>query len=143
MTYLLDVNVLIGLLDREHLFHEAAQSWFMSEGAHGWATCPLTENAVLRILGDARYPIGPGTPAAAAQLLAEMRGYGAHAFWSDEISLLDAPGLDLKSILRAADVTDTYLLALAAHRGGRLATFDRRLSTVAVAGGAEALQLIA
>jgi predicted nucleic acid-binding protein len=40
-------------------------------------------------------------------------------------------------------VTDTYLLALAVHNAGRLASFDRRLSTVAVTGGAEALHLIA
>jgi predicted nucleic acid-binding protein len=36
----------------------------------------------------------------------------------------------------------TYLLALAVRNGGRLATFDRRLSAIAVEGGAEALAFI-
>jgi predicted nucleic acid-binding protein len=39
-------------------------------------------------------------------------------------------------------LTDTYLLALAVHHGGRLVSFDRRLSCEAVAGGREALWLL-
>ena len=39
-------------------------------------------------------------------------------------------------------MTDTYLLALAVFRGGKFATFDRRLTTTAVAEGAAALALI-
>jgi hypothetical protein len=53
---LLDVNVLIALLDRRHVHHEAAHCWFAMAQADGWATCPLTQNAVLRILGQPRYP---------------------------------------------------------------------------------------
>ena len=34
------------------------------------------------------------------------------------------------------------LLAMAAHKGGALATFDRKLSTAAVAGGSSALHVI-
>ncbi len=49
---LLDVNVLIALLDRRHVHHEAAHGWFATAQADGWATCPLTQNAVLRILGQ-------------------------------------------------------------------------------------------
>jgi hypothetical protein len=39
-------------------------------------------------------------------------------------------------------LTDTYLLALAVHRGGRLVSFDRRLSCDAVVGGRETLWLL-
>ena len=42
----------------------------------------------------------------------------------------------------SAQITDTYLLALSVHHGGRLATLDRRLSAHAVKGSAEALELI-
>ena len=45
----------VALLDRRHVHYEAA---------HGWATCPLTQNAGLRILGQPRYPNSPGPPAA-------------------------------------------------------------------------------
>lgn len=33
---LLDVNVLIALLDRRHVHHEAAHGWFATAQAHGW-----------------------------------------------------------------------------------------------------------
>jgi predicted nucleic acid-binding protein len=39
-------------------------------------------------------------------------------------------------------VTDSYLLALACARGGRLASSDRRLSVAAIHGGRDGLRLI-
>lgn len=66
MTYLLDVNVLIALIDPGHVQHDIAHDWFARDGASAWATCPITENAALRILGHASYPNSPGTPAAVA-----------------------------------------------------------------------------
>jgi uncharacterized protein len=142
VTYLLDVNVLLALLDADHVFHDQAHSWFEANASDGWATCPITENGVIRILGQPRYPKGPGTPAAAAELLGIARNLPGHCFWNDEISLLSSPLVDVSAIAMSAQVTDTYLLALAVYRGGMLATFDRRLLPVAVAGGSEALRLI-
>ncbi|HTE83445.1 MAG TPA: hypothetical protein VK821_01815 [Dehalococcoidia bacterium] len=40
-------------------------------------------------------------------------------------------------------ITDLYLLGLAVHNGGKLATLDRRLQATAMRGGQEALELIA
>ena len=59
---LLDVNVLIALLDPQHVHHNAAHHWFSSQVPIGWATCPLTQNGVLRILGNPRYPKYPRIP---------------------------------------------------------------------------------
>ena len=39
-------------------------------------------------------------------------------------------------------LTDAYLLGLAAHRGGKLASLDRHLPIGAIAGGSDALELI-
>jgi len=142
VTYLLDVNVLIALLDGDHVYHDVAQNWFGADGSASWATCPITENGVIRILGHARYPKGPGTPLAAAELLSGIRELAGHSFWGDEISLFDAPLVRLDAIGTSAQVSDTYLLALAVYRGGKLATFDRRLSAAAVADGTAALYLI-
>lgn len=142
MTYLLDVNVLVALVDQEHIFHDAAQSWFQTEGAADWATCPITENGFIRVLGRASYPKGPGTPAAAAELLDGVLRLPGHSFWPQAFSLFSFPRVRVEAIATAGQVTDTYLLALAVQRGGRLATFDRRLSTTAVDGGEVALTLI-
>jgi toxin-antitoxin system PIN domain toxin len=140
--YLLDVNVLIALIDPAHVRHDQAHEWFAGEGQLAWATCPLTENGVLRIVGNARYPTSPGSPAAVAELLEVLRGLNGHEFWPDEITLLDSQRIDSSRLLDSGQVTDTYLLALAASHGGKLATFDRHLVTDAVVNGNEALHLL-
>ena len=56
MRSLLDVNVLIALLDAEHVHHDAAREWMRENIRHGWATCPITQNGCLRIHGATRLP---------------------------------------------------------------------------------------
>ncbi len=143
MTFLLDVNVLIALVDPMHVQHNAAHDWFAKQGKKSWATCPLTENGVIRIVGHIRYPNSPGTPAEVAQLMESLCALPGHVFWPDKISLLDADKIDASRILSSTQVTDSYLLALASAHGGKLATFDRRLVVDAVRGGSKALHLIA
>lgn len=142
IRYLLDVNVLIALIDPSHVQHDRAHEWFASTGKHAWATCPLTENGVLRIVGHARYPNSPGTPAAVAGIVRSLRSLPGHEFWPDSLSLLDGRHVDTERLSDSAQVTDTYLLALAGSHGGRLATFDRHLVTNAVTGGSAALHSI-
>jgi len=141
-TFLLDVNVLIALIDPAHSQHEVAHDWFAREGRRAWATCPLTENGVLRVVGNPRYPNSPGSPAAVAPLLAGICALPNHTFWSDDISLTDGKIFDPVRMLSYNQVTDSYLLALARMHKGRLATFDRRLVPDAVRGGIQSLYLI-
>ncbi len=140
--FLLDINVLIALIDPAHVQHERAHEWFGEVGRKTWATCPLTENGVLRIVGHARYPNSPGTPAAVMDLLTSLCALPGHAFWPDDITLLHAQRVDGSRILDAGQVTDSYLLALASAHGGQLASFDQRLVTDAVINGPQALHLI-
>ncbi len=76
-------------------------------------------------------------------ILRGLREWPGHEFWPDAISVLDPQPANASRMETAAQVTDSYLLALAVSRGGKLATFDRRLSTAAVVGGKAALLLIA
>ena len=142
MTFLLDVNVILALIDPSHVFHDRSHIWFESAGRRSWATCPLTENGAIRIFGHRRYLEGPGSPAAAASLVGGLRAAANHQFWPDSFSLFDESLVSTEIIRTSAEVTDTYLLTLAVLRGGNLATFDRKLSTAAVKGGAAALHLI-
>ena len=141
-TYLLDVNVLIALVDPAHVQHDAAHNWFGRLGHLAWATCPLTENGLLRIVGNPRYPNSPGTPAAVANSLAALRALPGHVFWADDISLMDPAWVDANRLLSHGQVTDSSLLALAHAHQGQLASFDRRLVVDAVLGGGAALHLI-
>ena len=140
--FLLDINVLIALIDPAHVQHDRAHEWFAATGRKAWATCPLTENGVLRIVGHARYQNSPGTPAAVAKLLTTLCALPGHEFWPDDITLLDSKRVDGSRLLDSAQVTDSYLLALASAHGGQLATFDQRLVTDAVVNGTKALHLI-
>ncbi len=142
MTCLLDVNVLIALIDPGHVQHNAAHQWFASHGHKDWATCPMTENGVVRIVGHPRYPNSPGSPPPVMALLARITALPGHAFWSDALSLRDAKIFDAARLLSSAQVTDSYLLALAHSHRAQLASFDRRLVTDAVRGAAKALFLI-
>ncbi len=138
-TYLLDVNVLIALIDPAHVQHDTAHNWFASTGKHSWATCPLTENGVLRIVGHAKYPNSPGNPAMVVPLMTGLRALPGHVFWADDVSLHDTQTIDQTQLKNSGQLTDTYLLALACAHGGQLATFDARLVTSAVRNGAKGL----
>lgn len=140
--FLLDVNVLIALIDPAHVQHDRAHSWFAEKGHRAWATCPLTENGVLRIVGHPRYPNSPGSPAAVAELFTTFRRLPGHAFWPDDISLFDSEEFDAARLLDSAHVTDSYLLALARAHEGRLATFDKGIPTQFLRDGSRTLHLI-
>jgi toxin-antitoxin system PIN domain toxin len=142
LTYLLDVNVLIALMDPSSHFHEPAHNWFASIGKESWSTCPLTENGFIRIVGNPRYPNSPGSARLAAKSMAIFVAEPSHVFWPDDISLLDAAAFDLDRLATSSQVTDSYLVALAIAHGGKLATFDRRLLADAVRGGAQGLYLV-
>jgi toxin-antitoxin system PIN domain toxin len=139
-VYLLDVNLLLALSDPMHLHHEAAHRWFAAHGRSAWATCPITENGFVRIASHPSYPNRPGDATAVLAILRRFCAVPEHHFWPDDMSLRDLLRPD--AVITHAQVTDLYLLALAAHKGGKLASFDRRIVTAAVPGGAAALEII-
>ncbi|MFZ5512152.1 MAG: TA system VapC family ribonuclease toxin [Pseudomonadota bacterium] len=133
MRALLDVNVLIALLDSDHVHHGRAVAWLTEHIHHGWASCPLTQNGCIRIMSQSGYP-NPLPAAQVAGRLAEATATTHHAFWSDTVSLLDSGRIDWTRVLGARQVTDVYLLALAVEHGGRLVTLDRGVPVKAVRG---------
>ena len=141
-TFLLDVNVLIALIDPAHMQHDQAHVWFSRLGKRSFATCPITENGLLRIVGHPKYPNSPGPPSSVAPLLASMRALPGHHFWPDKISIGDDLHIDAALLSSHSRVTDSYLLALAQAHGGRLASMDRKLAVDAVSGGAASLEII-
>lgn len=141
-TFLLDVNVLIALVDPAHVQHEVAHEWFTRIGVTSFATCPITENGLLRIVGHPSYPNSPGSPAAVISTLTALRALPGFHFWPDNISVADPERIDATRLLTHGQVTDSYLLALARAHDGRLASLDRRLVVDAVHDGADAFELI-
>jgi uncharacterized protein len=133
MRALFDVNLLIAIIDEGHEHHWKAHEWWTANIADGWATCPLTENGMVRVMSQSGYK-APISATFAIDLLAEQIGKSDHAFWADDISLRDNERIDPDRILGPNQITDAYLLALAVKHGGRLATFDRSITLGAVRG---------
>src|SRR5579872_3026149 len=104
---------MIALIDPGHMQHDRAHAWFERQGRKAWATCPMTENGVLRIVGNPRYPNSPGTPAAVSMLMARLCALHGHVFWPDDISVFEGKRFDVSRLLVSGQVTDSYLLALA------------------------------
>ncbi|MDP3295812.1 MAG: hypothetical protein Q8M37_13895 [Nevskia sp.] len=136
------MNVLIALVDPAHVHHDPVHDWFAGVGCKAFATCPITENGLLRIVGHPKYPNSPGPPNVVASSLAVVRKLPGYAFWPDSFSLLDHPLADPALLSSHSRVTDSYLLLLARANGGRLATMDRKLATEAVVEGRAGLELI-
>lgn len=136
MAFLLDVNALIALVDTEHVAHLAAQEWFLRRHTQGWATCPITENGMVRVLSQPSYPSGQRSPAEVLEILRALKNSFqlSHEFWADDISISDDSVFNASLIAGAKQVTDVYLLGLAVHNKGTFVSFDRSLAWRAIRG---------
>lgn len=107
-----------------------------------WATCPITENGFLRILGHPKYPgKGPGTPdGASVALRGLLTAIPGHRFLPDDVSILTF----FKSLdgLSSSHLTDVYLLALAMNHKARFLTFDRKANPSVIPGGDAYLEVV-
>jgi hypothetical protein len=127
------------LLDPDHVFHDRAHTWWKGQARSGWASCPLTENGVVRIMSNPAYSraakFGPGD---LIERLGLFAGQSNHEFWPDELSLRDKTVFARDRLHSSRTITDIYLLALAVKRQGFLATFDQAIPVSAVPGAARA-----
>lgn len=131
---LLDVNVLVALFFPDHVHHDLAHDWFADHRAQGWATCPLTENGLIRVA--CQQPSGDAIlrPADVVDHLKRFCEDTHHRAWTDTVSLTDAALFAPQFIRGHRQLTDVYLLGLATKMGGKLATFDRTIPIKAVRG---------
>ena len=130
---LLDINVLVALLDLDHVHHDRASNWLQREASSGWASCPLTQNGCVRIMSQPKYP----NPLPAHEVIERLRDATAtsyHEFWTDDLSILDQSIVNQERIHGPKQVTDVYLLGLAVTHTGRFVTFDAAVPLSAVAG---------
>ena len=124
IIHLLDANLLIALAWPQHVHHAQAHAWFQKDGQRAWATCPLTQVAFVRISSNPKIIPDAVSPRDALAVLEKITALSGHHFWADAINAVDAASFASLSLVGHRQVTDTYLLALAQHNKGRLATFD-------------------
>lgn len=119
MTILLDGNVLIALLNSDHVHHRTARRWLVDLQVN-FATCPVTEGALARFAFR-----GGRTAEDVEQLLGLLAQHPRREFWPDS---LPYDGVAFKGVIGHRQVTDAYLAQLARANSGRLATFDNGLA---------------
>jgi toxin-antitoxin system PIN domain toxin len=131
---LLDINVLVALVDPEHSYHDRAHEVWSDVTQHGgWASCPLTQNGMLRVLTNENYPgFSDYSKTDVFNSLGNLVRNSDHKFWPDEISILDRSRFDADAIFGPKQLTDIYLLGLAMYNEGRFVTFDRRIPVSAL-----------
>jgi toxin-antitoxin system PIN domain toxin len=127
--------VLIALLDANHIHHKLCSRW-LAGTQDGWASCPITLNGCVRILSQPNYPNRLPMQTVVRHLQAAM-AHPMHAFWPDAVDPLAAPGLNWDVVLRPAQITDAYLLALAVRNQGCLVTLDQGIALAWVQGASD------
>ena len=130
-TYLLDANVLIALAWPQHVHHQAAHRWFAKTGGKSWATCAITQLAFVRISYNPAIVADAVSPTESTRVLLAITRVSGHRFWSDAVALNQIEEMQSLAIIGHRQVTDAYLLGLARHHKGCLATFDRGLKELA------------
>ncbi|MFY9843459.1 MAG: TA system VapC family ribonuclease toxin [Terriglobales bacterium] len=127
---LLDVNVLIALLWPPHEAHGRAQQWFARNADAGWATCAMTQAGFARVVSNPAFSQRGISPQDALEVLGGSLRHRAHHFWTEDIGVAEAVGQFERRLAGHQQITDAYLLGLAIHKKGRLATLDSSLASL-------------
>ncbi len=127
VTALLDVNVLIALAWPNHQHHKEVKKWFNGTDRKGWATCPITQNGFIRISSNPEIIESAVTVLEAMDFLMQLTNHPEHQFLQDSLDFSRiSPRPD--SLLQGyRQVTDAYLVCLAARSEGVLVTLDRHI----------------
>lgn len=126
-AFLLDTNVLIAMAWTTHVSHKKALGWLATHASLGWATCPLTQAGFVRVVSNPAFSPNALSPRDALALLQSNLTHTGHTFWADAPSLAEAVEPFSKQISGHQQINDAYLLGLAIHKGGKIATMDRAI----------------
>jgi toxin-antitoxin system PIN domain toxin len=127
-VHLLDTNLLIALSWPQHVHHAKAHEWFQRTGRAAWATCPVVQIGFIRISSNPKIIADAVAPREALSVLQSILQLPGHHFWPDTIAPSDATVFASAAFVGHRQVSDAYLLALAQHNKGKLATFDRGIA---------------
>lgn len=139
-VFLLDANVLIALAWPKHEANELVSRWFAAKAVGAWATCPITESAFVRTLTNPVFAPNSLTVPDALRVLKANVELPGHRFWTDDLQLAGALHNSMSRLTGHRQVTDAYLVALAQHNRGRLATLDAGIAAWAPTNSVELLK---
>ena len=124
---LVDVNVLLALLTRQHIHHQLARKWFDSLSAGEAGLCRLVQLALIRLLGNRSIMGDHAVSATSAWRLVDELLQDERLDFVVEPLLLDSafPSLLNYPIPAGKVLSDAYLAAFSIAASRRLVTLDR------------------
>ena len=141
--YLLDTNVLIPLLWPLHTEQASLRRWFRANAEASFATCSLTQAGFLRITCSSAITGERFTLSDARALLLDFTKWPGHTFWPTTMSYFEATAPFERRMYGPKQITDAYLLGIAKHHGGKLATLDTAVKSLAGPEFSDLVELIA
>ncbi len=131
--HLLDANALIALCWPAHEHHPRMLAWFKAHAEGGWASCALTQSALVRVVMQ---PAFSGPAAArisvndAAELLQRNLSHAQHRFVNLDFGFADVVASCTGGLYGHRQITDAYLLTAAVKNGMKLLSFDTGISSL-------------
>lgn len=126
MMYLLDVNALLALGVRRHVFHDRVLAWIATlrgSGVPRIATCPITELGFVRVLSQARQYGFSVEDARRVLLEIKIAEVPRFVFIADDHDVSRLPSW----VHSPSQTTDGHLVALAGANGAQFATLDEHI----------------
>ena len=125
MIWLLDGNVLAGLVIESNLHHRRSHRWLKKLPSEDrFAVCPVTQGTLLRVfLATAPNP----SPARAWNALRDLASHPRYTWWKGDLDYLE---VDPDRLQGPKQVTDAWLAALARKQRGKLATLNSALAAL-------------
>ena len=134
-AYLLDANALIALCWPHHEHHARMQTWFAANAKRGWATCDLTQAALVRV---SLQPAFTGAQSVndhvktsdLHELLLRNTAHPQHHFLPLSIGFDVVMRTCTAGIWGHRQITDAWLLTTAVTHGCKLLTFDQGIGAL-------------
>jgi len=117
-VHLLDGNVLYALIDQAHVHHAPARQWFSSLSG-GFATCPVTQGTLVRLV----MRLGGHGVEQALALLGVVTAHAKHHFWPD---MLPYDKVRWHGVMGHRQVTDAYLAGFGPAAWGQARQFRQK-----------------
>ena len=129
-AYLLDVNILLALADDHAVKHDKALEWFSAPGLD-FGVCVFSEAGFIRLAMNPKVVPVAWTAYEAIEFLEALAAHPGYHYWpmADDWRTLVFPFLS--NIQGHNQIPDAYLLGLALHKKGILATTDKKIGGIA------------
>ena len=124
---LLDTNALLALAWPNHQYHREVVARLERQPGMPWATCALTQVGFVRLSSNPAVVGIRKTPRQSLAMLSELVSDGQHRYL-ETLPSLPSVKQHFQRLLGHNQVTDAYLLAVAATNRAVLLTLDRRIA---------------